>query len=297
MPSASPNFCAHPALPEDALDRALSICRTWPVEHVSVAVTDRHVTQAVLGDVDVVYRLASLSKVFTSWAVLIAVEEGSVSLDDPVGPPGATLRHCLAHAAGYPFDGRDPIARPGTRRIYSNTGIEVAAEHVTARTDMPFADYLADAVLAPLRLDRTRLDGSPAHGLHSCVRDVAVFMRELLEPTLISHATAADALSVQFPGLAGVVPGMGSFDPNPWGLGMEIHGDKYPHWMGRLTSPRTVGHFGGAGTMFWVDPDRGFGLVALTNRSFDEWADVARSEWAALSDAIVSANSSTGSSS
>ena len=52
----------------------------------------------------------------------------SSSLDDPVGQPGCTLRHLLAHAGGYPFEGSDPIARPERRRIYSNTGIEMVAD-------------------------------------------------------------------------------------------------------------------------------------------------------------------------
>ncbi|MDA2958102.1 MAG: serine hydrolase, partial [Actinomycetota bacterium] len=56
---------------------------------------------------------------------------------------------------------------------------------------------------------------------------------------------------------------------------------------GTLNSPRTFGHFGGSGTMMWVDPDVDTSLVALTNRRFETWADVARVEWPALSDAVV----------
>ncbi len=254
---------------------------------MSAGVTDSTTTLAVAGDTSFEYRLASLSKVFSTWACLVAVEEGSVSLEDPVGPPEATLRHCLAHAAGYGFDGRDPIARVASRRIYSNTGIEVATEHISDRTGFQFADYLTQAVLQPLGLARTELRGSPAHGLYSCLDDVVAFARELVSPTLISPVTAADACRVQFPDLAGIVPGMGSFDPNPWGLGVEIRGAKHPHWMGTRTSPRTFGHFGGSGTMFWVDPQAQVALVALTDRPFDEWANIARVQWSSLSDAVI----------
>ena len=278
-------------MPEDEFGRALSTCRTWPVDRVSAGVTDRTAVRATIGDETSTYRLASLSKVLTSWAILVAVEEGSVSLADEVGPPGSTLRHCLAHASGYAFDGTEPISRVGARRIYSNTGIEAAAEHVAVRAGMPFSTYLADAVFSPLGLDRTELRGSPAHAVHSCLSDMLTFSREILSPVLISRETADDAMSVQFPELSGVVPGMGTYDPNPWGLGMEIHGDKYPHWMGRRTSARTVGHFGGAGTMFWVDPDRGLALVALTDRPFDDWAESALSAWSSLSDAVIAAGS------
>ncbi len=88
-------------------------------------------------------------------------EEGTVDLDEPAGPPGSTLRHLLAHASGLPFEDGPPLAPPGRRRIYSNVGIEAAAELVAARAEMPFADYLRAAVLEPLALagDAARLAG------------------------------------------------------------------------------------------------------------------------------------------
>ena len=76
------------------------------------------------------FRLASITKMLSSWAILIACEEGTLHLDQPVAQEGCTLRHLLAHAGGYAFDGSEPIARPGVRRIYSNTGIELAAAPV-----------------------------------------------------------------------------------------------------------------------------------------------------------------------
>ena len=274
-------------MPEENWTGVLDSCRDWPVENVSAGVTDGRVTLAAFGDLQRIYRLASISKVFTAWACLVAVEEGSVDLDDPVGPPGATLRHCLAHAAGYGFDGRDAIARVGSRRIYSNAGIEIAAEHVAARTGIAFSVYLDEAVLSPLGLVHTTLRGSPAHGISSSLTDVLAFAREMLSPALIATETAAEATRVQFPELSGVVPGFGHFEPNPWGLGMEVHGEKSPHWMGTLTSRRTFGHFGGSGTMFWVDPDIGLSLVALTDRSFEEWAETAKVRWSDLSDSVI----------
>ena len=80
---------------------------------------------------------------------------------------------------------------------------------------------------------------------------------------------------------------MGRFDPCPWGLGVEIRGRKTPHWTGDANSASTFGHFGGAGTMMWVDPDAGCGLVALTDRSFDDWSIEAMRRWPELSDAVV----------
>jgi CubicO group peptidase (beta-lactamase class C family) len=268
--------------------RALELVSTWPVPHAAAAVVAADgTTLGTVGDVDRRFRLASLTKPIAAWAALVAVEEGIVALDDPVGQPGCTLRHLLAHAGGYPFEGTEPVAPPAHRRIYSNTGYDLVGDHVAAAAGMPFAEYLAEAVFAPLGMTASTLEGSPAHAVWSTVRDVARFLAEVQRPTLLAPATVADAVQPQWPDLAGIVPGVGRFDPCPWGLGFEIRGDKRPHWTGTTNSPATHGHFGGAGTMMWVDPAAGCGLVALTDLPFDEWAPAALRAWPALSDAVV----------
>ena len=137
-------------MPDSSLPQILSTIDLWPVPHAACAVIHSGEVVASHGETDRVFRLASISKVITAWACLIAVEEGSVSLDDAVGPQGSTLRHCLAHAAGYGFDTSNPIMGVGKRRIYSNTGIETAARHITERTGMTFADYMNEAIFEPL---------------------------------------------------------------------------------------------------------------------------------------------------
>ena len=158
----------------------------WPVPNVSAAVIGVDGVRDSVGDVDRRFRLASVAKMISSWAVLVAVEEGIVGLDQPVGQPGCTLRHLLAHAGGYAFDGEEPITRPGSRRIYSNTGIELAAGAVVEAAGLPFSAYLAEAVLGPLEMTATELRGSPAHGMWSSVRDLSRFAGELLRPTLLA---------------------------------------------------------------------------------------------------------------
>src|SRR5437879_13586557 len=113
----------------------------WPCETVAVAVTGA--VEATHGEVERRFPWASVSKLATAVAMLVAAEEGVVDLDDPAGPPGSTFRHLLAHASGLPFERGAPIARPGRRRIYSNYGIEVAAAHVEERAEMPFTESLA----------------------------------------------------------------------------------------------------------------------------------------------------------
>jgi CubicO group peptidase (beta-lactamase class C family) len=224
-----------------------------------------------------------VTKLLTGLAVLVAAEEGTVDLDEAAGPPGATLRHLLAHASGLPLDGDEPLAEPGRRRIYSNTGIERAAQLLEEHAEMPFADYFAEAVVRPLGL-RGRLAGSPAHGYRGPLDDLLAVGRELLAPTLVAPETLAEAATVQFPGLTGVLPGLGRMEPNDWGLTFELRDSKSPHWTGSRNSERTFGHFGASGTFLWVDPDAGLACGALTDRRFGDWAKEA---WPPFGDAVL----------
>lgn len=238
---------------------------------------------AVHGSADRVIGLASVTKIVTALASLVAAEEGAVDLDEPAGPPGATVRHLLAHASGLPFEGDTPIARPGARRIYSNEGYRVLAAHVAARAEMPFADYARAGVAEPLRTG-LQTAGDPSSGMQGSLADVLALGRELLAPTLVAAETLAEATAVQYPGLDGVVPGIGRRTPNDWGLGFDLHDAKDPYWMGAACSPRTFGHFGGSGTFLWVDPDAGLACAALTDREFGAWALDA---WPRLADAVL----------
>jgi CubicO group peptidase (beta-lactamase class C family) len=266
-----------PALPADPF-------AGWDAPSAAAALVGRDGVLSQAGEVGRVQRIASVSKLLTAYAFLVALEEGTADLEAPAGPPGSTLRHLLAHASGFGFDGATPIAPPGRTRIYSNTGIEAAVEHLEARTGIPFAVYLAEAVFAPLGLAGTELRGSPAHGIWSSVDDLTRFAAELLAPRLIDPSTLAMATSVQLPGLSGVLPDIGRMAPNDWGLGFELRGDKVPHWTGTRSSPGAFGHFGATGSFLWVDPPRALALVCLSGRAFGPWALEA---WPALSDAVL----------
>jgi CubicO group peptidase (beta-lactamase class C family) len=239
---------------------------------------------AVRGDTRLRGDWASVTKLATTLAVLVAVEEEAVDLDEPAGPPGATVRHLLAHASGLAYDEDRVVAPPATQRIYSNRGFEVLGEVVASRAGMPFGDYLSEGVLGPLGMTGTRLDGSPAAGLAGPLDDLVRLAAELLEPTLVSASTMRAATTVAFPGLAGLLPGFGRQDPVDWGLGFEIRDAKSPHWTGRRNSPATFGHFGRSGSLLWVDPEAGLACALLTGREFEAWC---REAWPALADAVL----------
>jgi CubicO group peptidase (beta-lactamase class C family) len=216
-------------------------------------------------------------------AALVALEEGVVELDDPAGPPGSTVRHLFAHASGLPLNDGPPVASPGRRRIYSNSGFEALAAHVEQAAGMPFADYLRAAVGEPLDLVAT-MPGSPAWSMRGRLEDLLAIARELVAPTLVAAETLAEATTVVFPGLTGVLPGFGRLEPNDWGLGFELRDEKAPHWTGTRNSRRTFGHFGASGTFLWVDPEHDVALAVLTDREFGEWA---REAWPRLADDVL----------
>lgn len=263
--------------------RSVEVAASWPVENVAVAVVSEGSVVGSLGDQQRVFPLASVTKLLTAYAVLVAVEEGAVEWDQPAGPPGATVRHLIAHTAGYAFDKPEVQAAPGTRRIYSNAGFDVLASFVGDACEMPFAVYLHEAVFAPLGMNSSTLVGSAGAGAESCAADLALFASELLSPKLVSAGLVQEATSVVFPGLNGVLPGYGMQKPNDWGLGFEIRDSKSPHWTGLSSSPRTFGHFGQSGTFLWVDPDISAACVALTDLRFGPWAVEA---WTPFSDGV-----------
>ncbi len=262
---------------------ALRAIDAWGARAAAVGVVRAGGDVAVHGPRGLPFRWASVTKLLTGLATLVAVEEGTVDLDEPAGPPGSTLRHLLAHASGLPPEDGPPLMAPARRRIYSNAGIEAAAELVAARAGIPFAAYFADAVVQPLGL-AGELASSPAWGYRGPLDDLLKLARELLAPTLVAAETLAEATTVQFPGLDGVLPSFGRMTPNDWGLAFELRDDKSPHWTGTRNSPQTFGHFGAAGTFVWVDPSAGAACCVLTDREFGDWAKHA---WPALGDAVL----------
>lgn len=257
----------------------------WPVRRAAAAVVaaDGRVLGAH-GPQDHVFELASVTKLLTAYATLIAVEEGAVEWDQPAGPAGSTLRHLIAHASGLAFNEHKVMAPAGQRRLYSNAGFEVLADTVAQACDIRFGDYLEEAVLTPLGMHATRLDGSPAYAAVASGADLARFAAELQAPKLVSAETLAEATTVAFGGLTGVLPGYGYQKPNDWGLGFELRDHKSPHWTGQRNSDRTFGHFGQSGTFLWVDPVAGLACVALTDRAFGDWA---KEVWPVFTDAVL----------
>ncbi len=142
---------------------------------------------------DTIFQLASVSKTFTSAAVMLAVRKGLLSLDDEITKffpeipyPGVTIRHLLTHTGGVPdyFDdtdwfiniwkeekrvpGNDEILRflretkakpyfaPGEGLRYSNTGYNLLALAVERLTGIPYEEFLHKNIFEPAGMTSTR---------------------------------------------------------------------------------------------------------------------------------------------
>ena len=239
------------------------------------------------GDVDEIFPFASVTKPIVAWSALVAVDRGLLDLDAPAGAPapdGATIGHLLSHSSGIATDSDERLATPGTRRIYSNRGIEILGERLQEATGTPLETWVESTVLEPLGMASVLIPGSPAHSGEGSARDLSLFARELASPRLVSPALAERACAPVLPELDGVLPGYGRQVPNPFGLGVEVRGAKSPHWTGKGNSPRTFGHFGQSGSFMWVDPLAERQAVFLGAEPFGQ---VHRKTWPALGDQIL----------
>jgi CubicO group peptidase (beta-lactamase class C family) len=140
---------------------------------------------------ETLFRLGSVSKLFTWTAVMQLVEQGKLDLDadvngyldfkipDAFGAP-ITLKHLLTHAAGFEEmvagvgyteaerlvpEGQHlhrylprRIYAPGQRIAYSNYGCALAGYIVERISGEPFAEYMRAHILAPLQMSHATFE-------------------------------------------------------------------------------------------------------------------------------------------
>ncbi|MCW8985966.1 MAG: serine hydrolase, partial [Thermoanaerobaculales bacterium] len=143
---------------------------------------------------DTRFDTASITKLFTSTAILQLRDQGELRLDDPVSlhlpwfavpnpvpdAPEITIRHLLTHTSGLPREaafpywtdhlfptrkelaegvlGQDALNPPETTYHYSNLGMSLLGEVVTAVSGQPWADYVQEMILVPLGMASSSTD-------------------------------------------------------------------------------------------------------------------------------------------
>ena len=145
-----------------------------------------------------IFRIASITKTFTSTAILLLRDRGKLQLDDPVSKylpwftyrnrfpegPAVTIRHLLTHTSGLPRESSFPywtdykfptreemidalhhqesVFEPETRLKYSNLGMSILGEVVAAAAGEPYDVFISKNILEPLQLTSTSVYPPPA---------------------------------------------------------------------------------------------------------------------------------------
>jgi CubicO group peptidase (beta-lactamase class C family) len=243
----------------------------WPVGTSAMVLRLREGVVEVIGEageLDERRPWASVSKLAVSLAFGVEHDWGLHDFTESVGPRGATIANLLSHSGGLGLEAGDPVSPVGTRRVYSNVGVDLAVAAVVGDSDA--ASWLSRRVFEPLGMATTRLEDRPASGVVGSTRDLATLAAAWLRPDAVAIATRDFMISPYIPALDGVVPGFGRFAPCPWGLGPELAGDKH-HWMGDWP-PESFGHFGQSGALALHNVAEGLAVVATTTEPFGPWA-------------------------
>jgi CubicO group peptidase (beta-lactamase class C family) len=158
-----------------------------------------NVKDKISADSDTIYRLGSVSKLFTATAAMQLVEQGKLELDQPLvkyvpdfslrtrfeGALPITLRHIMTHHSGIPSDhegmwtknpqplkslpallkGEYAAFPPDTVFAYSNLGVSLLGLAVQNVSGQEFAAHMRQTVLAPLGMEHavfsTTIDSVP----------------------------------------------------------------------------------------------------------------------------------------
>ena len=230
---------------------------------------------AAVGELDEVRPWASVSKMAIALAVGVEIDWNFHEFAETVGPQGASLANLMSHSSGLGLEEGDPVVPVGTKRIYSNYGVDHAVGAIVGESSA--AKWLENRVFLPLGLSSSTLVDRPASGVEGSTNDLATLAEAWLRPDGLMRETRDRIIRPYLPELEGIVPGFGRFTPCPWGLGPEVRGEKR-HWMGDWP-PSSFGHFGQSGALMLLNADEGVGVVATSTEPFGPWAVRLWPEW------------------
>lgn len=247
------------------------------LDALSIAIVDGQETLFAAGfgqardnveaDAGTIYRVGSVSKLFTDLAVMQLVEQGTLDLDGPVtaylpdfapAGPAPTLRQLMSHQSGivreppvgHYFDPSEPtlaatvaslngtprIYPPETRTKYSNAAIATVGYVLEVTQDRPFAEYVRDAVLEPQGM--TRSSFAPTEATQRDLADAVMWSydgREFKAPTFELGMAPAGSMYAPVTDLALFMSSVFAASPS---LGIS------PETLGEMLSPQFGQRFG-----------------------------------------------------
>jgi CubicO group peptidase (beta-lactamase class C family) len=176
----------------------------WPDLAVGVVINGKLVYAEGFGQRDptspdpvtthTLFRIASLTKLFTGMAILQLRDAGKLDLDDPVSKyipeidgvvyptsehPQIRIRHLVTHTSGLPHDGNqfggttdaELLGQlngltleftPGSAESYSNLGMSIAGLVIVRASGQPYKDYMREHILEPLGMNESVWERSEA---------------------------------------------------------------------------------------------------------------------------------------
>lgn len=298
---------------------------------------------------DSLFRIASMTKPITAIGIMILVDEGKLSIDDPVekhlpefrgqmlierGKDTMTLkkpsrlitvRDLLTHTSGMPggpppglaelyrkrdrtlaeavlaYSQRPLEFEPGTRWMYSNTGIDTLGRIIEVLSAMPYEGFLKQRVFDPLGMKDTTFYPSteqmqraaityekkedklsavatsiigppknakfpiPAGGLYSTASDLANLYQMMLRRGTAGGTRILSEKSVELMTQTHTADLKTGFTNGmSFGLGWGVV--RSPSGVTEMLSPGTYGHGGAFGTQAWIDPHKDLFVVLLIQR-------------------------------
>jgi CubicO group peptidase (beta-lactamase class C family) len=239
----------------------------------NLGVTNHDTKQPV--DEQTIFEANSLSKPVFAVSVLTLVDQGKINVDTPIIEyEGADFKGCddprfkqvttrmiLSHSSGIVRDAQDPENKvalaftPGEKFQYSPVGIELLSHLIEKITGLKIEDFIQQAVLAPLAMNRSSYVWQPAYeklriyrhdwtshvtldrqewtrgaaccSLQTNAEDYAKFVIAVLNGSLLKRATWEEMLKPQIPVSA-------KFPELYWGLGWGLEkteqGESFWHW-------------------------------------------------------------------
>jgi CubicO group peptidase (beta-lactamase class C family) len=169
-----------------------------------LGLADREASLAPTGDTS--FHLASLTKTYASTILLRLVEQGKVSLDDPVSKYGVSVQSSGIVTVRHLFTHTSESTPPGSAFHYNGDRYQLLQGVIEVASGQTFGSLLVTGILQPLQVQHTAPNVQDAVNFSLMGFDKAEFTRNLAKPYSVNGSTtSASAYPTQFGVAAGLI--------------------------------------------------------------------------------------------